>query len=38
MRTGKGERTLTKGGLPDDTPVFDDLAGAVEALLAQSYS
>lgn len=34
VRTGKGERTLAKGGLPENTPVFDDLAGAVEALLA----
>lgn len=33
VRTGKGERTLAKGGLPADTPVFDDLAHAVEALL-----
>jgi len=33
VRTGKGERTLTKGGLPENTPVFDDLAAAVEALL-----
>jgi D-glycero-D-manno-heptose 1,7-bisphosphate phosphatase len=36
VRTGKGERTLAKGGLPADTPVFDDLAQAVEALLAQA--
>ncbi|TQV62016.1 MAG: D-glycero-beta-D-manno-heptose 1,7-bisphosphate 7-phosphatase [Halothiobacillaceae bacterium] len=35
VRTGKGERTLAKGGLPENTPVFDDLAGAVGALLAQ---
>ena len=34
VRTGKGERTLAKGGLPENTPVFDDLAGAVEALVA----
>ena len=34
VRTGKGERTLAKGGLPENTPVFDDLAGAVDALLA----
>jgi D-glycero-D-manno-heptose 1,7-bisphosphate phosphatase len=38
VRTGKGKRTLAKGGLPKNTPVFDDLAEAVEALLAQSYS
>ena len=30
----KGERTLAAGGLPKDTPVFDDLAAAVEHLLA----
>jgi D-glycero-D-manno-heptose 1,7-bisphosphate phosphatase len=36
VRTGKGERALAKGGLPADTPVFDDLAQAVEALLAQA--
>lgn len=35
VRTGKGERTLAKGGLPAGTPVFADLAQAVEALLAQ---
>lgn len=35
VRTGKGERTLAKGGLPENTPVFDDLAGAVAALLAE---
>jgi len=33
VRTGKGERTLAKGGIPDNTPVFDDLAAAVGALL-----
>ena len=33
VRTGKGERTLSKGGLPDNTPVFDDLAAAVDSLL-----
>ncbi|MGK0673525.1 MAG: D-glycero-beta-D-manno-heptose 1,7-bisphosphate 7-phosphatase [Halothiobacillaceae bacterium] len=36
VRTGKGERTLAQGGLPEDTWVFDDLAQAVEALLAQA--
>lgn len=33
VRTGKGERTLAAGGLPEATPVFDDLAAAVNALL-----
>ena len=31
--TGKGERTLAKGDMPAGTPVFDDLASAVETLL-----
>lgn len=34
VKTGKGERTLAAGGLPKDTPVFDDLSAAVEHLLA----
>ncbi len=34
VRTGKGEKTLTAGGFPANTPVFDDLAAAVEHLLA----
>jgi len=33
VRTGKGEKTLAAGGLPADTPVFADLADAVEHLL-----
>jgi D-glycero-D-manno-heptose 1,7-bisphosphate phosphatase len=33
VRTGKGEKTLAAGGLPADTPVFADLAEAVEHLL-----
>lgn len=33
VRTGKGEKTLAAGGLPQDTPVFADLADAVEHLL-----
>lgn len=36
VRTGKGKRTLSKGGLPEGTQVFDDLAQAVEALLAEA--
>jgi len=32
VRTGKGEKTLKAGGLPDDTPVFDDLSAAVDYL------
>lgn len=34
VRTGKGERTLMAGGLPEDTPVFADLREAVEYLLS----
>lgn len=33
VRTGKGERTLAAGGIPEATPVFDDLAAAVDHLL-----
>jgi len=33
VRTGKGEKTLAAGGLPENTPVFADLSEAVEYLL-----
>ena len=33
VKTGKGERTLAKGDGLDGIPVYDDLAGAVSALL-----
>jgi D-glycero-D-manno-heptose 1,7-bisphosphate phosphatase len=33
VRTGKGEKTLAAGGLPDNTPVFADLGEAVDYLL-----
>jgi len=33
VRTGKGERTLAKGEGLDGVPVYDDLAGAVDAIL-----
>ena len=33
VKTGKGERTLAKGEGLDGIPVYDDLAGAVSALL-----
>ena len=33
VRTGKGEKTLAAGGLPESTPVFADLSEAVEHLL-----
>lgn len=35
VRTGKGERTIAKGGLPEGVAVYDDLAAAVDALLAE---
>ncbi len=34
--TGKGRRTLAAGGLPPGTAVYDDLAAAVDALLAEA--
>lgn len=34
VRTGKGSRTLDKLDVTEDLPVFDDLAAAVDALLA----
>lgn len=36
VRTGKGERTVAKGGLPETVPVYPDLASFVDALLAQA--
>jgi len=33
VRTGKGERTLAAGGLPENTPVYADLSEAVDHLL-----
>lgn len=35
VRTGKGERTLAKGDGMKGIPVFDDLAAAVDSLLAK---
>ena len=35
VRTGKGEQTLAKGGLPDETQTVDDLAAAVDYILSQ---
>jgi D-glycero-D-manno-heptose 1,7-bisphosphate phosphatase len=34
--TGKGQKTRAGGGLPDGTQVFDDLAGAVRAIIASA--
>lgn len=36
--TGKGEATQARGGLPQDTPVYRDLAAAVDALLQERDS
>ncbi len=33
VRTGKGERTLAGGGVPEGTPVYADLAEAASALI-----
>lgn len=33
VRTGKGERTLAAGGLPENTPIYADLGEAVDHLL-----
>lgn len=33
VRTGKGERTLAAGGMPENTPVYSDLSEAVDHLL-----
>jgi D-glycero-D-manno-heptose 1,7-bisphosphate phosphatase len=35
VRTGKGERTLAAGGLPDGVEVYDDLNAVVDALLEE---
>lgn len=35
VRSGKGERTLAKGGVPEGTAVYADLAQAVQALLGE---
>ena len=35
VRTGKGTKTEAEGNLPANTPIYDDLAQAVEALLTQ---
>jgi D-glycero-D-manno-heptose 1,7-bisphosphate phosphatase len=34
--TGKGRKTLSAGGLPETTQVFDDLTAAVRAIIAQA--
>jgi D-glycero-D-manno-heptose 1,7-bisphosphate phosphatase len=36
VMTGKGERTLEKGGLPPGTLIFPDLASVVDSLLKDS--
>ncbi len=37
VKTGKGEKTLEKGGLPPGTQVFDDLAAVVDHLLSAGH-
>ena len=36
VKTGKGMRTLEGGQMPEGTPVYEDLADAVQALLAEA--
>lgn len=36
VRTGKGEKTLAAGGLPEGTPVFADLAEAAQYLISRN--
>ena len=36
VRTGKGQRTLDAGGLPDNISVFDDLQAAAQFLVAEA--
>lgn len=36
--TGYGRKTLVQGGLPADTTIVEDLAGAVELILDRSHS
>lgn len=38
VKTGKGLRTLAKGGLPERTPIFENLSDAVDALLEEDNS
>jgi len=37
VKTGKGEKTLEKGGLPPGTQVFDNLAAVVDHLLQSTH-
>lgn len=37
VKTGKGEKTLADPALPEDIPVYDDLAAAVDALLETNF-
>lgn len=38
LRTGKGERTLAKGGLPEGLEIYDDLAQYVDQFLNEERS
>jgi len=35
VKTGKGKRTLESGQMPEGTPVYENLADAVQAILAE---
>lgn len=35
VKTGKGQRSMAKGGLPAGTFIFDDLQGAVNSLISK---
>jgi D-glycero-D-manno-heptose 1,7-bisphosphate phosphatase len=36
VKTGKGQRTLESGELPDDVPVYDDLLAAARAIVGDA--
>jgi len=38
VKTGKGMRTIEQSKLPDDVPVFDDLAAYVDQILSNQHS
>jgi D-glycero-D-manno-heptose 1,7-bisphosphate phosphatase len=38
VRTGKGERTLASGKLPEDVPVFEDLAQVAATLVSEEFA
>jgi len=38
VRTGKGERTIAKGGLPENTVIVDDLEAAAQYIIYHQHS